>query len=246
MNDRLVLDTPCDIRDILVDLAVVGTGLGAFLEGLAELASSVTRMEACRTLASVTLLRPRRHPAVAGSSRTARRLADLQQRFDDGPGVRAAQSRKTVVVDDLEMDPGFPVCRSVLAGSGIRSVLSVPVDTGGLERATVTYFSRNSGAFGKDAVLASEEFARAVSTPLKLALRVARLTEKVENLTAAMESRTTIDLAAGIVMAQNRCSQDDAIEILRAASSARNLKLRDLAGNVLRSTVDAPVSTHFD
>jgi hypothetical protein len=44
----------------------------------------------------------------------------------------------------------------------------------------------------------------------------------------------------------DRCSQAQAIEILRAASSARNMKLRDLALNVLTSTSDAAVTTHLD
>ncbi|MHA7210473.1 ANTAR domain-containing protein [Arthrobacter sp. MDT1-65] len=63
----------------------------------------------------------------------------------------------------------------------------------------------------------------------------------------AMESRTTIDLAVGVIMGQNRCSQDEAIKILRAASSGRNVKLRDLASNVLVSLGQTgPVRTHFD
>ncbi|WP_424991742.1 ANTAR domain-containing protein [Nesterenkonia salmonea] len=41
-----------------------------------------------------------------------------------------------------------------------------------------------------------------------------------------MESRTTIDLAAGIIIGQNRCSQEEAIAILKKASNHRNLTNR--------------------
>jgi AmiR/NasT family two-component response regulator len=45
------------------------------------------------------------------------------------------------------------------------------------------------------------------------------------NLEATLETRTAIDVAVGIIMAQNRCSQDEAFELLKAASSACNVKL---------------------
>jgi AmiR/NasT family two-component response regulator len=50
-----------------------------------------------------------------------------------------------------------------------------------------------------------------------------------------MQSRTTINLAAGIVMAQNGCSHEAAIDILMKASSIRNTKFREVAAAVVAS-----------
>ena len=62
-----------------------------------------------------------------------------------------------------------------------------------------------------------------------------------------MASRTTIDLAAGAIMGQNRCNQETAMAILKTASSTRNIKLRDVAARVIASvSADDTVSTHFD
>jgi AmiR/NasT family two-component response regulator len=61
-----------------------------------------------------------------------------------------------------------------------------------------------------------------------------------------MQNRTTIDLACGVIMAQNRCSQDEAIALLTKASSHRNQKLRDLAAEVLARVSDGAVNTHFE
>jgi hypothetical protein len=48
-------------------------------------------------------------------------------------------------------------------------------------------------------------------------------------------------------MAQNRCSQETAMKILKIASSTRNVKLRDIAGSVVASLSQDPnVRTHFD
>ena len=49
-----------------------------------------------------------------------------------------------------------------------------------------------------------------------------------------MENRTSIDLACGVIIAQNRCSQDEAMAILTRVSSNRNQKLREVAADVLR------------
>ena len=55
-----------------------------------------------------------------------------------------------------------------------------------------------------------------------------------------------IDVAVGIIMAQNRCSQDEAFELLKSASSARNIKLHAVAAGVVDSLGQGPTRTHFD
>ncbi|MET1036113.1 MAG: ANTAR domain-containing protein, partial [Arthrobacter sp.] len=59
-------------------------------------------------------------------------------------------------------------------------------------------------------------------------------------------SRTGIDLATGILMAQNRCGQQEAFEMLRAASSHRNIKIRDLAEQIVRNHGGEPPAAFFE
>ena len=62
-----------------------------------------------------------------------------------------------------------------------------------------------------------------------------------------MQHRTVIDLAVGIIMGQNRCgSQEEAVAILKTASNHRNMKLRDLAAELVAPspTPPTPPSTH--
>jgi hypothetical protein len=47
-------------------------------------------------------------------------------------------------------------------------------------------------------------------------------------------------------MAQNRCSQDQAMAILTKVSSNRNQKLRELAAEVIRNVTSEEVRTHFE
>jgi AmiR/NasT family two-component response regulator len=76
---------------------------------------------------------------------------------------------------------------------------------------------------------------------------MAHLSEARDNLKAALESRTTIDLAVGIIMGQNRCSQEAAFKILKNASRTRNVKLRDVAATIVAAVNrEHEVETPFD
>ncbi|WP_253905634.1 ANTAR domain-containing protein [Arthrobacter sp. H5] len=104
-----------------------------------------------------------------------------------------------------------------------------------------------SDVFDDNAVSMAEGFARDASRSLCLAVRMAKLSDNNKQLKAAMEHRTTIDMAVGVIMGQNQCDQAEAISILGDASSARNIKLRDVAAAVLTSTGQKePVTTHFE
>ncbi|WP_346927788.1 ANTAR domain-containing protein [uncultured Arthrobacter sp.] len=60
-----------------------------------------------------------------------------------------------------------------------------------------------------------------------------------------MRSRTVINVATGILMAQSRCSQSEAFELLAKVSNTRNIKLRIVAEEILRRFDGAPAGTAF-
>ncbi|NJQ17363.1 ANTAR domain-containing protein [Streptomyces bohaiensis] len=53
------------------------------------------------------------------------------------------------------------------------------------------------------------------------------------DLQAAMQSRTVIDQAVGMVMSSRNCSSDQAMRWLRTLSQHRNVKLRDLCAHLV-------------
>jgi AmiR/NasT family two-component response regulator len=60
-----------------------------------------------------------------------------------------------------------------------------------------------------------------------------RLAEEAVNLGHATESRSGIERAKGILMAQRHVNADQAFEILREASQRYNRKLRDIAAGIV-------------
>ncbi|MEW1948676.1 ANTAR domain-containing protein [Pseudarthrobacter sp902506025] len=108
------------------------------------------------------------------------------------------------------------------------------------------YSGRSNGFSGED-VATVESFAAQAASSLRLILRISQLREARNDLTAAMQSRTVIDMAVGAIMAQNRCDRDTAFSILTRASSTRNIKLRDVAATVITSiSGEERITAYFD
>lgn len=59
--------------------------------------------------------------------------------------------------------------------------------------------------------------------------------EAATNLRAALETNRRIGMAIGILMALRKVPEDEAFELLRQASSTRNVKLRLVADDVVRT-----------
>ena len=56
-------------------------------------------------------------------------------------------------------------------------------------------------------------------------------------LQARLESLPVIEQAKGIVMAQTGCGPDEAFDVLRRKSQRTNVRVRDLATDLVRQTV---------
>lgn len=192
-----------------------------------------------------SVFRPKK-TAVFGGSGLVRVLDELQGSLGGGPGLAASTGQGTVVVRDLACDGRWPQLAGPAAEHGIRSVLAVPVPAGGGVSTVLTVCVDRPDAFDSGDVLAAEEFAMEASRILRPALRIAELKDTLQNLHAALEHRSVIDTALGVVMAQNRCDHDAAFKILMRAARTRNVKLRDVAATVLASVSGEPLRVHFD
>ncbi|MBX7446093.1 MULTISPECIES: GAF and ANTAR domain-containing protein [unclassified Arthrobacter] len=229
----LVLDSP-DVEVFLNELATVAA------EGLSA-APFVP------VVCGVTLLRRKKATTVASSDPTAKGMDELQNTFREGPCLTAMGEMRSVLVPDTAQEHRWPGYVAAAAEQGIRSILSVPLLVDDATRAALNLYASRSDAFSGPHVSRAEAFAAQASKSLRLALKIAQLNDARNDMALAMQSRTAIDLAAGIVMAQNRCSQSAAMEIIKAASNARNIKLRELAQSIVESVAaGAGVTTHFD
>ena len=84
------------------------------------------------------------------------------------------------------------------------------------------------------------------SQSLKLALDVHGIIRAGDNLKQVLESRTSIDVACGVLMAQNRCSYAEAFSKLAGTSRHRNLKVRSVADSILKAMPSGLPGTRFE
>lgn len=231
----------------LHELIIGSSNVNDFLTELSGVAASAVGESAGSLVeCGVTLRRRKRSMTVAGSSDRARELDRLEQALGDGPCLASLETMRPVVLADVHTDTRWPEFQKILADNGCRSVLGVPLALDDSQAAALNFFSSEPGVFTDAVISKAQRFADMAGRALRLALQIADARNVADDLSAAMQNRTTIDLACGVIMAQNRCSQEEAMALLTKASSHRNQKLRDLAAEVLSRVNAGSVSTHFD
>ncbi|MGZ4659914.1 MAG: GAF and ANTAR domain-containing protein [Arthrobacter sp.] len=235
------------VTEQLQDLVIGTQDVNNFLAELCGLAAAALSESIGQDICcAVTLNRRHRITTAAWSNEQARLLDEIQHDYGDGPCLHAMTTGTTVLVRDTRRDSRWPEYGLAVARHRQFTVLGVPLALDAGSRAALNIFAPAADAFDPEAVQKAGHFALQAEKALRLAVRVGARQQLADDLRAAMESRTAIDLAAGIIMGQNRCSQEEAMAILTKASSARNLKLREVAEQLVSSFAPTPPSTHFD
>jgi GAF domain-containing protein len=218
-----------------------------FLTGLSKLAAAAVSAAAGDEVECGVTVKLKRRPAtVAGSSERAVKLDQIEQSVGDGPCVQALRAMTLVTIYDVTSDPRWPELTRRYAEAGVFSSLGVPLEISHESSASLNFFASKPGVFTANVFDKAAGFAAAAHNTLRLSVRLNTVQNRADDLEAALGSRTAINLACGAIMAQNRCSQAEAMKILTRASSNRNIKLRDLAAELIGQLSGAGIHTHFD
>jgi GAF domain-containing protein len=200
-----------------------------FLQGdlqqtVTEVAVSASQIFTCE--AAVMTMDRGRIINGAGTNHLAERAGELQVQYAEGPSVDAIVERRHSVADDLRVESRWRFWAPQAARLGWRSVVSVSLTDNNV-MGVVNLYSRRPRAFRAADLATAEEFAQHAA----LALAVA--TEHGQ-LRLAVESRTLIGQAQGVLMQRYQIDADQAFQVLRRYSSHNNRKLRSVAQDVLR------------
>jgi GAF domain-containing protein len=232
--------------DHLQDLVLKTGDVKVMLDELANF-TALTLSDPALAFCSITLMRQKKPFTVASSEKGAVRLDETQYRAGDGPCLTAIREESVIHIPDMHREHRWPDYTAAARVEKVGSSLSVPLVLEGEAEAGLNMYSTRSHGFSGEDIERVESYAYHASKALRLAVRISQLAEAKDHLTAALESRTVIDLAAGAIMAQNRCSQESALKILKIASNTRNVKLREIAASVVASlSQDPKIRTHFD
>ncbi len=235
------------VTAFIPDLATGAENVTDSLQILAEMASAtLRRLTPERIECALLLTRTKHASATAGTSAQTERLARMEQEFGEGPLVEAIAGNGTVAMNRVATDFRWAQYRPHLQDAGFDSVLSLRLALDEGASAALAFFASTAHAFPLHVIAGACSFAEAASRGLRLVLELEAARTSASDLQSALESRTSIDIACGVIMAQNRCSYNDAIAIIAKASSHRNVKLRKVAEGILENLPGGAPRTHFE
>lgn len=160
-----------------------------------------------------------------------RHADELQDTLKEGPCVDAAVASRTVVSNRLADDERWPRWGPSIAGVGLGSILSAEIHSGDQRVGALNVYGPDGHEFTREDM----ELAHVLAQHVSVALRFAR---QIEGLTTALDSRTVIGQAQGILMERFAVDDQRAFSILRRLSQDRNIRLAEIARQVVRQTLD--------
>jgi GAF domain-containing protein len=167
----------------------------------------------------------------------AAQVDQAQYDSDRGPCLEAFRTMAVVKVDDVRLDERFPEFAASALEHGLRSSLSVPLIAHGEGIGAVNLYTAEAGHFRDDDVEHAEEYAGQAAIALANAQAYWEQASLAQNLAKALESRSVIDQAKGVIIATAGVDADDAFDLLRQQSQAENRKLREVAAEIVERQV---------
>lgn len=159
----------------------------------------------------------------------------LQVELGEGPGLDAIAERRLVVADDLADDPRWPAWGPrAVADAGMRSALCFRLFTQGATVGSLNLYSRRTGGFEE----ADREVGGVLAAHVAVAMAAA---QQADTLGIAMDARTVIGQAQGILMERYDLDAERAFAVLKRISQTSNVKLHDIAQRlVVERTLPKP------
>jgi len=235
-----------DIAACVTELQNVLLGTESIEKFVQELVVQAARVIADSLSCAITLNRAGQMSTVACSDELATEVNHLQYQLGEGPCLAALSQARPMRVDDTAAEDRWPRFGRAAAGRGVRSALSLPLCAQDETIGALNLYALAPAAFGDAQTRRAERFAENAAGALALGLRLVSYAALTDQLRESLASRAVIDQAVGVIMAQDRCGQAKAFSVLRTASQNRNMKLRQVAQEiVLGVTGHAPQSPPF-
>lgn len=179
--------------------------------------------------AGVDIIERRRIRPVVQSDETATVFGRIQAETDEGPCLDAIRQEEVFVTGRLSAERRWPALSTCAHDeTGIESVLAFRLFAEEETMGALNLYSTQADAFDEHDIAVGSVFAAHAA----VALTTAREREHLEE---AIQTRDLIGRAKGILMARQSITDDQAFDLLRRASQRLNVKLRDVAGEVITS-----------
>jgi GAF domain-containing protein len=187
-------------------------------------------IEGC-DLAGMSIVNPGGIDTPAGSGEALKQLDELQFELKQGPCFDALRTHEIVLGRDLATDERWPLWGPRVAREiGVGSIVSYRLFTAEDTLGAMNLYSRRIDAFDSEDIHNGGALAAHVAVALAEA-------QNVTHLETAINVRTVIGRAEGILMERFDLSPAQSFAVLRRVSQDRNIKLNRVADELVRTRI---------
>ena len=171
--------------------------------------------------------------STTASDRPGGMLESLQEQFGEGPCVDAFLKDGPVLADDLGADPRWPSVGPLAAGDGVRAVLGVPIDLREGPVGTLNVYAAQPHRWDDGDVAAIQAYTRVIASLLRSAVKAHVSGKAATQLQQALDHRSLIEQAKGVLMERRGLDQQAAFELLRSKARSTRRRLDEVAREVV-------------
>jgi GAF domain-containing protein len=162
-------------------------------------------------------------------------LEQVQQEQQAGPCVDAFHSGAVVVIDRLsEHADRWPAYCRIAADLGLTSVVGVPLQLSGNLVGAVDLYSVDRRDWPEDDLRAAQVLSDMVTAFLVNASKLRQQEQLAEQLQQALDSRTVIEQAKGVVAESKQIGVDQAFELIRRHARTHHVTVRAVSEAIVQ------------
>ena len=217
----------------LSQLLVAEEGVESTLQRISDLATRV--IDQCDS-AGVTLYVEGKYVTAACTDSRTLEVDEGQYARDEGPCLQAMRDKAILRVDVDEANERWPQFLDDARRCGIHSFLAAPMMLKNESIGSLNLYSQHHDGFTHldEALIAL--FTGQAAIAVANAKTYADAVELTRQLREAISSRAVIEQAKGVLMAREGIDPDEAFARLRTESQTRNVKLREIAKEIVEAT----------
>jgi GAF domain-containing protein len=185
---------------------------------------------------SVTLSRNGGYETRAHTAARVKYLDEEQYKAGSGPCLDAIRQGQIFEIDSLAAESRWPTFVSSALDEGFSSTLSVPLQLESKPPGALNIYALKEDAFDESGRDIAKLFARQAGMLIANAVAFMEKDELAGQLSEAIDSRDIIGTAKGIIMEREGVSIEEAFQMLVRISQGSNMKLRDIASQLVEST----------
>jgi GAF domain-containing protein len=208
-------------------------GDGTLHETLTRVAHYAEQAVPAAAMTGITMLVDGRARTAVFTDEAAPEIDSAQYETGIGPCLDSFRHRRIFRIDDTTKDDRWAPFSEAAAAYGISSTMSIPLVANHEGLGAMNFYSPTPNGFSQDDEEVASQFGVQAAIVLANAQAYWDAHQLSQNLAAAMQSRAAIEQAKGILMGAQRCTADEAFQILVRASQRENRKLREIAEEIV-------------